>query len=110
MARIRHVGINLHEVTKKRKPTTLVSVTMVLLIDAGRKGNSNAYPSVRPIRTPSLLRRLVDLDVLDDEIAGVEALGVGVRFGVLEQAEQELGGFDGPAGLGHAELLACGVL
>lgn len=55
-----------------------------------------------------LLGGLVDLDVLDDEVAGVEALGVGVGLGVLEEAEKELGGLDGPAGLGDAEGLALG--
>lgn len=33
----------------------------------------------------TLFRRLIHLDVLDDQIAGVEAFGVGVRFGVLKQ-------------------------
>lgn len=56
---------------------------------------------------PALLRRLVDLDVLDDQVAGVQALGVGVGLGVLQQREQKLGGLDGPAGAGHAELLSC---
>ena len=54
-----------------------------------------------------LLWRLVDLNVLHDQIAGVEALGIRVGLGVLEQAEQELGGLDGPAGFGDAELFAC---
>ena len=50
---------------------------------------------------------LIDLDVLDDEVAGVEALCVGVGFGVLEEADEELGGLDGPAGLGDTEGFAC---
>lgn len=50
---------------------------------------------------------LVDLDVLDDEVAGVETLGVGVGLSVLEETEEELGGLDGPAGLGDTECLAC---
>lgn len=54
-----------------------------------------------------LLGRLVDLDVLDNQVAGVQALGVGVGLGVLEQTEEELGGLDGPASLADAELLAC---
>lgn len=65
-------------------------------------------PSVSTVCASPLLRRLVDLDVLDDQVAGVEALGIGVGLGVLEQAEQELGRLDGPAGLADAELLACG--
>ena len=54
-----------------------------------------------------LLGGLVDLDVLDDQVASIETLGVGVGLSVLEQTEKELGGLDGPAGLGDAELLAC---
>lgn len=54
----------------------------------------------------SLLRCLVDLDVLDDEVGGIEALGVGIGFGVLEETEEELGGLDWPAGTGDAHLLA----
>ncbi len=67
----------------------------------------NTYSAVGTVCPPTLLGSLVDLDVLDDQVAGVEALGVGVGLGVLEQAEQELGRLDGPAGLGDAELLAC---
>lgn len=55
------------------------------------------YTTVSAIRPTPLLRRLVHLDVLDDQVSRVQALGVGVGFGVLEQAEEELGGFDGPA-------------
>jgi hypothetical protein len=54
-----------------------------------------------------LLGGLVNLDVLDDQVAGIETLGVGVGLGVLEQTEKELGGLDGPTGLGDTELLAC---
>jgi hypothetical protein len=56
--------------------------------------------------TSSLLWCLVDLDVLDDEVGGVEALGVGVGFGVLEEPEEELGRLNWPAGTGNAHLLA----
>ena len=59
------------------------------------------------IRPSSLLGRLVDLDVLDDEVGGVEALCVGVRFGVFEQVEEVGGGLLGPAGFADAELFAC---
>ena len=60
--------------------------------------------------TPSLLGGLVDLDVLDDQVGGVEALGVGVGLSVLEQTEEELGALDGPAGPGNTQSLACVVL
>ena len=62
------------------------------------------------ISTTALLGRLVDLDVLDDEVSGVEALGVGVCFCVFEEAEEEFGGFLGPAGAGDAELFAWGLV
>ena len=65
------------------------------------------YTTVSTVRPPALLGSLVDLDVLDDEGTGVEALGVSVGLGVLEEAEEELGGLDGPAGLGDTKLLAC---
>jgi hypothetical protein len=47
------------------------------------------------------------LDVLDDQVASIETLGVGVGLSVLEQTEKELGRLDGPAGLGDTKLLAC---
>lgn len=55
----------------------------------------------------TLLWCLVDLDVLDDKVSGVEALGVGVGLSVLEEAEKKLGGLDWPAGTGNTELLSC---
>jgi len=61
---------------------------------------------VSAVCAAALLGSLVDLDVLDDQVAGVEALGVGVGLSVLEEAEEELGGLDGPAGAGDTELLA----
>jgi hypothetical protein len=58
------------------------------------------------ICTTTLLGCLVDLDVLDDQVAGVQALGVGVCFCVLEECKEMFGGFDGPAGAGDTELFA----
>ena len=62
---------------------------------------------MRTVGTTTLLRRLVDLDMLHDQVPRVEPLGVGVGLGVLEQAEEKFGGFLGPAGAGDAELFAC---
>jgi hypothetical protein len=62
---------------------------------------------VGTVRSAALLGGLVDLDVLYDEGTGVEALGISVGLGVLEETEEELGGLDGPAGLGDTELLSC---
>jgi len=57
--------------------------------------------------TTALLRCLVDLDVLDDQVACVQALGISVCFCVLEEGEEMFGGLDGPASAGDAELFAC---
>jgi hypothetical protein len=65
------------------------------------------YATVGTVCPPALLGGLVDLDVLDNQIASVETLGVGVRLGVAEETQDVLGGFDGPAGAGDAESLAC---
>jgi len=55
-----------------------------------------AYPAMSAICTSPLFRSLVDLDVLDDEIAGVEAFGICIRFCVLKKTEEEFGGFNRP--------------
>jgi len=65
------------------------------------------YTTVSTVGAAALLGGLVDLDVLDDQVASVETLGIGVGLGVLEEAEEELGGLHGPAGTGNAPLLAC---
>ncbi len=59
------------------------------------------------VRSTSLFRRLVHLDVFDDQVPRIQTLGIRIGFGILEEAEEELGGFDGPAGSGNAELFAC---
>ena len=62
--------------------------------------------TVSTVCASSLLGGLVDLDVLNDEVAGVETLSIGVGLGVLQETEQELGRLDGPAGAGDTELLS----
>jgi hypothetical protein len=62
---------------------------------------------MRTICSSSLLRSLVDLDVLDDEGRGIEALGVCIGFGIAEETEEEFGGLDWPASFGNTELLPC---
>lgn len=54
----------------------------------------------------TLLRCLVDLNVLDDQVAGVQTLGVGVGLCVLEERREELSRLYGPASLADTELLA----
>jgi hypothetical protein len=66
----------------------------------------STYTTMGTVCASSLLWCLVDLDVLDDEVGCVEALGVGIRFGVLEETEEELSGLNWPAGTGDAHLLA----
>jgi hypothetical protein len=61
---------------------------------------------VGTVSAPALLGGLVDLDVLDNEVGGVETLGVGVGLSVLEETEKDLGGLDGPAGTGDTHRLA----
>jgi len=48
------------------------------------------------VSSTALLGRLVDLNVLDDQIAGVKTFGVGVGFCVFEEAEEEFRGLFGP--------------
>lgn len=59
------------------------------------------------VSAPALLGGLVDLDVLDNQVAGVETLGIGVGLGVLEETKEDLSRLNGPAGLGDTESLAC---
>jgi hypothetical protein len=86
-----------------------VRVDLPMLLEMAQVcwGLSKTYTAVSAVCTPSLLGGLVDLDVLDDQVAGVETLGVGVGLSVLEQAKDELGALDGPAGPGDTESLAC---
>lgn len=70
-------------------------------------GSWSTYTTVSTVCATALLGGLVDLDVLDNEVASVETLGIGVGLGVLEETEEELGGLDGPAGAGDTKLLAC---
>lgn len=69
--------------------------------------STGTYATVGTVSAPALLGGLVDLDVLDDQVGGIETLGVGVGLSVLEETEKDLGGLDGPAGLGDTERLAC---
>ena len=57
--------------------------------------------------TTTLLGRLVDLDVFDDQVASIKTFGIGVRLCVFEEAEEKLGGFLGPPRFGDTEVFAC---
>ena len=67
---------------------------------------NNTYATVGTVCAAALLGGLVDLDVLDDQVGGIETLGVGVGLGVLQETEEELGGLYGPAGTRDTKLLA----
>jgi len=64
------------------------------------------YTTVSTVCSSTLLRGLVDLDVLNDQVAGIETLGVCVCLGVLEETKKELGGLDWPSSAGNTKLLA----
>lgn len=67
---------------------------------------ASTYTTVSTVGAAAALGSLVDLDVLDNEVAGVETLGVGVGLSVLQEVEKELGGLDGPTSLADTPLLA----
>lgn len=77
-------------------------------LDVAGVGHVGVDTTVGTVCPSSLLRGLVDLDVLDNQGTGVETLGISVGLSVLEETEEELGGLDGPSSLGDTELLALG--
>jgi hypothetical protein len=76
-------------------------------IELGAIGEAKTYATMSTVCSAALLGGLVDLDVLDNQGASVETLGISVGLGVLQEVQKILGGLDGPAGLGDTELLAC---
>jgi len=61
---------------------------------------------VGTVCSSALLGCLVDLDVLDDQVASVETLGICVCLCVLEEPEQKLCTFNRPPRARTAMLLA----
>jgi len=53
-----------------------------------------------PVGPPPHLGSTVHLDVLDDQVVGVQALVLSVALRVLQELEQELCGLEGPPALG----------
>lgn len=51
------------------------------------QGNEITHTTVGTVCATTLLGCLVYLDVLDDQVAGVETLGVCVGFGILEETK-----------------------
>src|SRR5271170_465019 len=63
-------------------------------LDVARIAHVRVDTAVSAVCSSTLLGCLVDLNVLDDQVGGVEAFGIGIRFGVLEEAEKKLGRLD----------------
>ena len=98
VAGVGHVGVDLF--------TVLVVIPFVLIRPYVSKIGKCTYATVGAVGAAALLGGLVDLNVLDNQVAGVETLSIGVGLGVLEETEKELGGLGGPAGTGNTPLLA----
>ena len=59
-------------------------------LNVARRRHVRVDATVRSVRSSSLRDSLVDLDVRDVEVVDVQTLHFGVRFGVLEQVDQDL--------------------
>ena len=92
VARVGHVGVDL--------------VSLVRLLSYPSRDEST-YTTVGTVSTSAALGSLVDLDALDDQVAGVETLAVSVGLGVLEEVGDEAGRLLGPAGLADTPVLTC---
>lgn len=62
--------------------------------------------TVRSVRPSALLWCLVDLNVLDDQVAGVQTFGVGIGFRVFEEGEEKFSRFDWMACARDTKLLS----
>ena len=97
VARVGHVRVDLVECQLATLPFSLSRLRILRVI---------TYTTVSTVGASPSLGGLVDLDVLDNEVTGVETLGVGVGLSVLEEVGEERGGLDGPASLADAPLVA----
>jgi len=77
-------------------------------LDVGWVGHVWVDTTVSTVCASSLLWCLVDLDVGNNKVGGIETLNIGVGYGILEETEQELGGLLWPTSLGGTELLSLG--
>jgi hypothetical protein len=64
---------------------------------------------VSTVCSSALLGGLVDLDVLNNQVAGIETLGIRICLCVLEETEKEFGRLDWPSSSGDTKLLACDI-
>ena len=63
---------------------------------------------MRPVRPPPLLRRLIHLNMLHNQVARIQPLCIRIRLCILQQIQQILGALDRPTRLAHTELLSLG--
>ena len=76
----------------------------LLLLDEGEldvagRGHVGVDPTVGPVSSTSHLGGTVHLDVINDEVVGVQSLVLRVALGVLEHVEEELAGLERPTSL-----------
>ena len=64
------------------------------------------YTTMGTVSSPPLLRSLVHLNTLDNEIASVETFRISIGLGILEEVQDELGGLGGPASTSHSKRFA----
>ena len=93
VARVRHVWVDLDR--------------SISICPAGVLSSGDAYTTMGTVCSSTLLGSLVDLDVLDDQVAGIQTLGISIGLSILEQTEEELGRLDRPSCTRDAELLSC---
>jgi hypothetical protein len=67
----------------------------------------SAYTTMGTVSSSALFGSLIDLDVLDDQIASVETLGIRVGFSIFEETKKKLCALDGPSSSADTESLAC---
>ncbi len=60
--------------------------------------------SMSSVRPPPHLGSHVDLDVLNDQVIGIQALEFSITFSILQELEQKLGTLLRPPSLGGPEL------
>jgi hypothetical protein len=63
-------------------------------LNVARVAHIRVDSAVGSVCSPTLLGSLVDLDALNGEVAGVQALEFRVGFGIFEEGEKEFGRLD----------------
>ena len=64
------------------------------------------YTTVGTICPTTLFWCLIDLNMLNNQMAGVQTLSIGIRFSILEESEEILRRFDWPSSTSDTELLS----